>query len=60
VTLSLFDVTGREVRRIVDGQPFVLGPHEVHLDARGLRSGVYECQLKAGDDAASGRIVLIP
>jgi hypothetical protein len=60
VTLSLYDVSGREVTRLVDHKPFGAGRQEVRFDGRGLRSGVYVCWLKAGGESASRRMVLIP
>jgi hypothetical protein len=39
VTLEVFDITGRLVRRLVDGS-IAEGTHEISLDARDLPSGV--------------------
>jgi len=46
VTLKIFDVLGREVATLVDGE-LNLGVHSVVFNARGLASGVYFYQLIA-------------
>lgn len=47
VSLSVFDLTGREVRRLDDGFR-AAGRYRVTLDATGLPSGLYLCRLVAG------------
>lgn len=59
VTLGVYDVMGREVRRPVDGvlQP---GWHNVSIDASGLSSGVYMIRMLAeGHFSDTGRMVLV-
>jgi len=60
VTLTVYDVSGREVARIADRKPFSAGPQEIRFEGRGLQSGVYVCWLRAGGESASRRMVLIP
>ncbi len=48
VTLVVFDILGRQVRRLVDG-PMPAGRHEVAFEAADLGSGVYLYRLHAGD-----------
>ena len=47
VLLVVYDVTGREVARLVE-QPLSAGPHAVTWEASGLPSGVYLYRLTAG------------
>jgi hypothetical protein len=47
VRLTVYDVSGREVARLVDGVQEA-GSHEAILDGATLRSGVYRCRLEAG------------
>lgn len=63
VTMDVFDVAGRRVRRLVNGF-FPAGDHEAvwdGLDDRGrsVASGVYLYRLQAGDAEETGRMVLI-
>ncbi|MCK4353293.1 right-handed parallel beta-helix repeat-containing protein [candidate division WOR-3 bacterium] len=48
VVLKVYDVSGREVVKLVDGmrEP---GFYEVKLDARELSSGIYFCRIKMGN-----------
>ena len=64
VTLAVYDVAGRWVRTLVDGELKDAGPHEVDWDARDHRgqplpSGVYFYRLMAGDQVLTGRAVLL-
>jgi len=53
VRLSVFDVTGREVARLIDAdQP--AGDHDTEFRAGGIPSGIYYCRLQAGA-ASTGR-----
>ncbi len=58
VQLQVFDVNGRLVQTLVDGQREA-GVHEVTFDASNLASGVYIYRLQAGDFNASGKLVLM-
>jgi hypothetical protein len=60
VTLRVVDVSGREVARLAEREPFEAGPHEIHFDARGLPSGIYVYWLRAGGESIARRMVLIP
>jgi len=57
VTLRVFDVLGREVATLVDGQ-MPAGSHQVTFDASHLSSGVYLYELKAGDFVQTRTMVL--
>jgi hypothetical protein len=64
VDLSIFDVTGRRVRQLVDGyRP--AGTHSTQWDGdddhgRKLGAGVYLSRLRVGGATAVGRLALIP
>jgi hypothetical protein len=58
VTLSVYDVLGREVATLVDGEQAAVR-HEVTFDARGLAAGVYVLRLTAGDEVRTSRVTLV-
>lgn len=58
VTLVVYDVTGREVMRLVDGA-LEAGRHQVRWDASSLPSGVYLYQLRAGSFTKTQRMTLV-
>jgi hypothetical protein len=55
VRLSVYDVLGREVARLVDGE-VEAGRHEAVLGGSGLPSGVYLVRLEAGAFVQTRRI----
>lgn len=58
VELSIIDLEGREVTRLVSG-PQGSGLHQVHFDASNLASGVYIYRLSAENTVLSGRLTLL-
>ncbi len=56
VTLVIYDLLGKEVKRLVD-QLQEPGAYSVKLDASGLASGYYMTRLKQGDHAESHLLV---
>ncbi|MFN8177538.1 MAG: GDSL-type esterase/lipase family protein [bacterium] len=58
VLLSLYDVRGRKVGTLVDGEA-APGLHRVSLDGRALPSGVYFYRLETAAGAAVGKAVRI-
>jgi hypothetical protein len=58
VTLRVFDVTGREVARLVESY-LEAGNHSVRFDAGNLPSGVYFYQITAGKFSQVRKAVLI-
>ncbi|HUI28794.1 MAG TPA: T9SS type A sorting domain-containing protein [Candidatus Acidoferrales bacterium] len=58
VTLKIYDVLGREIATLVDGeqQP---GEHIVRFDGSNLSSGVYFYRMKAGDFVETKKLMLI-
>jgi len=64
VTVSMFDLHGRLVRRLLDRQ--ILGPgiHEVRIDGRGRRgetlaSGVYLYRVETVEGVLTGRVAIL-
>ncbi|MFC2150768.1 T9SS type A sorting domain-containing protein [Calditrichota bacterium] len=58
VSLKMFDLQGRQVRQIVDGQ-FSAGMHTVMLEATSLSSGTYLLKLEAGETVATTKLMLL-
>jgi hypothetical protein len=44
VSLTVYDILGREVATLMDREELDEGFHEVEFDATGLASGVYFCR----------------
>jgi hypothetical protein len=58
VTLVVYDLLGREVRRLVDGDVSA-GPRELIFSAAGLPSGTYLYRLQAGGQVQSRAMILV-
>jgi photosystem II stability/assembly factor-like uncharacterized protein len=58
VTLTIFDVLGRRVATLVDGEQNG-GSHSVPWDASSVASGVYFYRLKAGDFVETKKMLLM-
>jgi hypothetical protein len=58
VTLKVFDVLGREVATLVDGE-LNAGEHSVNFNAEWIPSGVYFAQMKAGNVVQRIKMVLV-
>lgn len=58
VAMKLYDVTGREVARLIDGE-MEAGVHTRTLEAGDLPSGIYFCRLTAGRSARTTRLALL-
>ncbi|MFQ5485275.1 MAG: T9SS type A sorting domain-containing protein, partial [Desulfobacterales bacterium] len=58
VTLTIYDVIGREIATLVDNR-ITAGPHEVEWNAKGVASGVYVYQLRAGAFVESKKLILL-
>jgi hypothetical protein len=57
VTVTLYDMLGREVRVLASGR-LSAGHHEVHLDGVGLPAGVYVVRAVIEEEPGSGTRVL--
>jgi len=58
VSLRIYDVSGREVRTLVDSE-LDRGFHSVTLYAAGLPSGVYFCRMTSGEFTEMRKLVLL-
>ena len=58
VSLRVYDVTGREVARLVEA-PMAAGTHHVTFDASGLSSGLYLYRIQAGRFTQVRRMVVV-
>ena len=58
ITIAVYDITGREVARLVDGMK-PAGEHSVVFDAKDLVSGVYFARLEAGEFKQTRKMLLI-
>ena len=58
VQLKIFDITGREVARLVDGMK-PAGSHQIVFDGSDLTSGVYFARLEAGEFRGTRKMLLI-
>ncbi|MBK7670606.1 MAG: hypothetical protein IPJ24_04300 [bacterium] len=64
VRLRIFDVAGRLVRTLHDGQVLPVGAHEAVWEGRDnagqpVAAGVYHCRLETGGQAASRRLTML-
>lgn len=59
VSLSVYDTTGRLVKRVLSEQEMQPGVHHVIFDSGRLPSGVYYYRLKAGDRVDNKRMVVV-
>ncbi|HXF99275.1 MAG TPA: T9SS type A sorting domain-containing protein, partial [Bacteroidota bacterium] len=57
-SLRVYDVLGREVAALLDGQ-LGAGKHEVEWNATGFSSGVYVVRLKSSGYVLSRRMMLV-
>jgi hypothetical protein len=58
VSLKVYDTTGRLVQTLADGWREA-GEHQVTFDGSNLPSGIYLFSLVAGDNSATGKMVLL-
>ena len=64
VTLAVFDVAGRRVRRLANDKLFSAGRHTLHWDGcddsgEAVASGVYFYRVEAGREKLTGQVVLL-
>jgi hypothetical protein len=57
-TLDLFDVTGRKIRTLFDGNP-AAGRHEILLNGSDLTTGTYLCRMMSGNRVATTKLMLL-
>jgi hypothetical protein len=59
VTISVYDVMGRQVATLLNNVAMSSGTHKVMFDARNLASGVYQYKLEAGDFSQTRQMLLL-
>ncbi len=64
VTLSVYDITGRHIRTLLDGASLEAGRHEVPWDGRDaagrdVASGVYFYRLEAAGESITRKMILV-
>lgn len=59
VTLEVFDVLGRKVATLINGENKVAGRHTINFDAKNLASGMYIYRLQAGNSVLTKKLTLI-
>ena len=57
VTLDLFDIKGRKVESVIDGEMNV-GEHEIDVATDSLTGGVYLYRLTTDEDSAVRKLVI--
>lgn len=59
ITLKVYDVLGREVATLIDGELYNKGTHQARFDASALASGIYLYRLEAGGFIQTRKMMLI-
>ena len=59
VTLEVFDLLGRKVATLLNGQNKTAGRHTINFDASSLSSGMYIYRLQAGNSVMTKKLTLI-
>jgi hypothetical protein len=59
VSLEVFDILGRKVATLLNGENKIAGRHTVNFDARNLSSGMYIYRLQAGNSIITKKLTLI-
>ena len=59
VDIRIFNIIGQEVMRLVEGQRFNAGFHNVNFDASSLSSGIYIYQITTKGSATSKKMTIV-
>jgi hypothetical protein len=59
VTLRVFDVLGREVATLINGERRAAGPHTINFNASNLSSGTYFYRLESENFSESRKMMLV-
>jgi hypothetical protein len=59
VTLAIYDVQGRQIRRLLDRAPEQAGPHSVRIQVGSWAPGVYLCRLDGGGRVTTQKIAVV-
>ncbi len=59
VTLKVYDITGREVATLINGERRAAGVYQLNFDGYGLSSGAYFYRLQAGNFVETKKMTLV-
>ncbi len=59
VTLKVYDILGREVETLINGEEMFTGTYDVDFNGAGLASGVYVYRLTAGKTTQTKKMILL-
>lgn len=59
VNLEVFDIAGRKIAALVDGEMKTAGTHQVTFDASGLASGMYFYRLQTAGQSLTQKMMLV-
>ena len=59
VTLRVYDLAGRRVASLLESGSLRAGAHEIPLDTRGWRPGVYLCRIEADGRSMTRRMLIL-
>ena len=59
ISLSIYDITGREVKSIIDNKFYSTGSYTVSLNTDELKSGIYFYTLQAGSISETKKMILL-
>lgn len=58
VSLSIYNVTGKEVRKVVMNETYLRGKNSLKMNVQGLSTGTYICSLRTNSGMMSGNIIV--
>ncbi|MFA5032582.1 MAG: T9SS type A sorting domain-containing protein [bacterium] len=58
VSLKVYDISGREVRKLVDGIQKA-GSYNLNLDGKELKAGVYFVKLTSGEQTVTSKVIVL-
>ena len=58
VSIKVYDIIGRQVVSLIDKLKSA-GNYSIHFNAENLPSGVYLCNMQAGDFSANKKLILL-
>ncbi|HEY5535280.1 MAG TPA: alpha-L-fucosidase [Ignavibacteria bacterium] len=59
ISITIFDVTGKEVTKLINNEYKVAGKYVIAFDGTNLTSGTYFCKMDAGNFSATTKMALI-
>jgi aminopeptidase YwaD len=59
ITITITNVFGKQVAKLIDNEFIYEGEHSVIFDASGLSSGIYFYQLQSDNNSVTGKMMLI-